>query len=280
MDEKLPGQEYAQQSITEAWTPLIRVREYGDLLPIEGSTMEDIQNKVGDVLKKWVKEWGLSARQTKEYFIADILSYGGYAAGYDKVFDNSDPTGAWTDASGDGIYDGTTATPMAFFNLTGNPRTASNGDTYFNLRSGLALNYAGIVNLYELIAETNAFKENGEKIYIMPDCMVVGTPTSEFTAKRILTSEKIAGTAMNDRNVIQNLLKVIRNPFLTAAVKTANAYVIGKAKAGIKIYSRIEPEFEFFEEKKSNIFYARIRLRCGAGVTNWRYWAANDLPTS
>lgn len=275
LDRKPYGGDYNQISVTEAWTPLIRVVEFGNILPIEGATLEDIEKKVGNILKKWVQEWGTSARQTKEYLVADLLSYGGYAAGHHATFDNTDPGGAWSDSSGDYIYDG-----KPYFNLSTNDRTAKNLDTYHNLESGLTLNGAGIEDLYELISETNAFKDNGEKMVIMPNILVVGTPTQEFQARRILESAQRAGTDHNDKNVIQNLLDVVRNPFLSAAFKTAGAWVMGKKGFGVKIYSRIEPEFDFWEDKDSNTFKTRIRLRCGAGVTNWRGWAANDIPTS
>jgi hypothetical protein len=275
LDEKPYGGEYTQISVTEAWTPIIRMREFGNLLPIEGSTMEDIEKKAGKMVKKWVTEWAESARQTKEFMVADMLSYGGYTSGHDATFDNSDPGGAWTDSSGDFVYDGN-----PFFSLSGNERTAKNNDTYYNAFSTKTLNPSGVEDMYELIAETNAYKENGEKVVIMPDLLVVGTPTQEFTARRIIESEQVAGSDHNDKNVIKNIVTVVRNPFLTSAFKTAGAFVLGKAKKGIKIYSRIEPAFDFFEDKKSNVFYGRIRLRCGAGVTNWRYWASNKVPTS
>lgn len=280
LDEKLPGHGYVLQNITEAWTPIIRVKEFGNIIPIEGSTMEDIKGKAGDVLKKWVQEWGTAARQEQEYQVADLFSYGGLTAGRHATFDNSDPQGAWSDPSGDGVYDGTAASPMPFFNLSGNERTAKNGDTYFNMRSTLTLNGAGIENLYELIAETNSFKDNGQKCVIFPDLLMVGTPTQEFAARRILESTQTAGNANNDKNVIKNLLNIVRNPFLSAEFKAAGAFVVGKAKSGVKIYSRIKPEFEFWDDKDDNTFKTRIRLRMGSGVTNWRFWAANLIPTS
>lgn len=280
LDEKLTGQEYVLQNITEAWTPIIRIREHGNRIKIEGSTMEDIKGKAGDLLRKWVEEWGTSARQQQEFMVADLFSYGGLTAGHHDTFDNSDPMGAWSDPSGDGVYDGTAASPKPFFNLSGNERTAKNGDTYFNMRSTLTLNGAGIENLYELIAETNSFKENGEKCVIFPDLLLVGTPTQEFSARRILESTQVAGSAMNDTNVIKNLLKIVRNPFLSSEFKAAGAFVVGTAKKGVKIYSRIKPAFEFYDNKDDNTFRARIRVRNGSGVTNWKFWAANGIPTS
>ena len=41
-----------------------------------------------------------------------------------------------------------------------------------------------------------------------------------------------------------------------------------------------EPEFDYFEDKKSNTFYGRIRMRIGANVINNKFTVGSNYPTS
>jgi len=276
LQKKPYGGEYKYGSLKEAWTPIIKIDEFGELLGIEGATMEDIQHKAENILRKKMPIYAEQARYTKEYELADIFSYGALTSGHHDTFDQSADDGSWTDPSGDFCYDG-----KPVFVLSTNARTAKDGSTYYNLTSGKALNHQGISDLCALISDTNAYNESGEKVVIMPDTLIVATYSNLLTARRVLESEKVSGSNYNDKNVIKDMLKPIWNPFLSDDVKNAaNAFIVGKAKKGIRFYTRVEPEFDFFEDKKSNIFYIRVRVRFGAGVVNWRYWAANDLPTS
>lgn len=280
LDEKPYGEDYAVIGLAEAFSWYIKMREYGNLLPIEGSTLEDIKRKAGDLIKKWAKEWAIAARNTKETLVANIFNYGGYAAGDHSTFDQTISGGVLDDPSGDGVYTGTAASPMSFITLSGDEWTDPNGDTYYN---GLSLNPSpdNFKTAWELLTRTNAKTESGSTAVIMPNLLLTANSTDALLWKQILESDKMSGGNLNDKNVLKNLIdNIVANPFLDSAFSAARAWAIMQAKKSVRIYHRIEPEFDYFEDKKSNTFYGRIRMRIGANVINVKQTVGSNFPTS
>lgn len=279
LDEKTYGGDYETVGLTETWTWVIKNREFGNLLPIEGSTVEDIKERAGDIVKEWAGEWGGASKRTKEVRIANLFNYGGYTAGHDATFDNSIAGGVVTDSSGDLIYDS-----KPFFNLSNNTRTAKNGSTYYNGLS-LTLTATNFETAWTLLKRTNAKTESGDEMALPLETlgMLVANTSQVLTAKKIFLSEQVAGGNLNDKNVLMKLVsedRIIEMPYFNDATVTAGAWAIGCLKKGIRFYDRVAPQFDFWEEKKSNTLYARIRMRCGAGVIQWRYWVGSNFPTS
>jgi len=281
LDEKTYGEDYNAVGLAEAFTWYVKMREYGNLLPIEGSTLEDVKRKAGDLIKEWASRWAEAARNTKETLVADMFNYGGYNAGRDATFDQSISGGVLTDPSGDGVYTGTAASPMSFITLSGDNWTDPNGDTYYN---GLSLNPTpdNFKTAWELISRTNAKTESGAVAVIKPNVLLCANSTDALLWKQILESDKMAGGTLNDKNVLKDLVSngIVANPFLNSAFSSANAWALMKAKKSVRIYHRVEPEFDFFEDKKSNTFYGRIRMRIGANVINVKYTVGSNFPTS
>lgn len=283
LDEKTYGEDYDTIGLAEAFTWYMANIEYGNLLPIEGSTLEDVKRRAGNLIKDWSPNWAIAAKNTKETKVANVYNYGGYTAGDDSTFDASTPIpgGVLSDPSGDGVYTGTAASPKPFITLSNNTWTDPNGDTYFN---GLSLSPspANFKTAWERLTRTNAKTESGSEMVIMPDTLLCANTTDALTWKEILESELKAGTANNDKNVLKNLLTkgIVANPFLDSAFATAQAWAIMEAKKSVCLYHRIEPEFHFFEDPKSNTFYGRIRMRIGVVVKNVKYTVGSNFPTS
>jgi len=280
LDEKPYGEDYLSIGLAEAYTWYIRIREYGNLLPIEGSTLEDVKAKAGDLIKKWAPMWAIAARNTKETLIANIHNYGGYNAGHHDTFDATISGGVLDDPSGDGVYTGTVGSPMSYITLSGDEWTDPNGDTYYN---GLSLDPSpeNFKEAYELMTRTNAKTESGAVAVIRPKVLLCANTSDALLWRQILESDKMAGGNINDKNVLKDLIdNIVANPFLNSAWATARAWALIAAQFGVRLYHRIEPEFDFFEDKKSNTFYGRIRMRIGAGVTNVKYIVGSNYPTS
>jgi hypothetical protein len=281
LQEKPYGEDYHRIGLAEAFIWYIKMREYGELLPIEGSTLEDLKRKAGDLIKRWTTEWAVSARNTKETLVADLHNYGGYTSGHHATFDQTIPGGVLSDPSGDGIYTGTSSDVEPFICLTGNTWTDPCGNTYYN---GVSLNPspANFETAYELLTRTNAKTESGATAVITPNLLLTANTKDALEWKRILESEKMAGGNLNDKNVLRNLVSggILANPFLNSAYGDAHAWALMQAKKSIRIYHRIEPEFDYFEDKKSNTFFGRIRMRIGANVINNKYTVGSNYPTS
>ncbi|RLF26649.1 MAG: hypothetical protein DRN05_06755, partial [Thermoplasmata archaeon] len=197
-----------------------------------------------------------------------------------SIFNQTISGGVLDDPSGDGVYTGTASSVKPFICLSGNEWTDPNGDTYYN---GLSLDPSpeNFKTAYELLTRTNAKTESGAPAVIRPDVLVCANTKDALLWKQILESEKLAGTNLNDVNVLRNLINnIIANPFLNSAFASARAWAIMQSKKSIKIYHRVEPEFDFFEDKKSNTFYGRIRMRIGSNVVNVKYTVGSNFPTS
>lgn len=283
LDEKTYAGAYDEVNLTETWTWVIKMHEFGNILPIEGSTVEDLKAKAGDLVRDWAKEWGGADLRVREKKVADIFNKGGYTSGDDDTFDNSIPN-VVSDASGDGVYDGTAASPMCLFNLSDNERTAKDGSTYYNGLS-LSLTPTNFETAYTRLRRTNAKTEEGDEVALPLNTLgiLVTNNADALTARRIFLSENLAGTNLNDINVLRRIVsedRIIEMPYFDSAAATAGVWAIGCLKKGIRFYNRIGPEFDFWEEKNANILNARIRVRFGWGVIQWRYWVGSNFPTS
>ena len=71
---------------------------------------------------------------------------------------------------------------------------------------------------------------------------------------------------------MRGALNLVVNPFLTAT----GAWWIGKRGAGYRVYDQGAPLLENQYEAKRQIFHVVSYSGFGAGVTNWRYWQANN----
>jgi hypothetical protein len=125
------------------------------------------------------------------------------------------------------------------------------------------------------MTSTNNRNERGEIVAIKPDTLIVPS-TLHFTSKTILESEKIVGSANNDINVAQNLVKPLEWQYLT----NTGGWFLSKAKAGKVFYERKSPVIDFFQDDFSKKYYATIDTRFGAGITNWRFDVASNIATS
>ena len=280
LDEKTYGEDYNSIGLAEAFTWYCKMREYGNLLPIEGTTIEDIKRKSGDMVKSWSPKFAIAAKNTKETLVANHFNYGGYTAGRDDTFDQSISGGVLTDPSGDGVYTGTAASVKPFITRSGNEWTDPNGDTYYN---GLALSpsVANFKTAWELLCRTNAKTESGAEAVNMPETLLCANSTDALLWKEILESELKSGSQNNDKNVLKGLINnIVANPYLDSSFASANAWAIIAKEKPLRLYHRVEPEFDYFEDKKSNTFYGRVRMRIGCTVVNVKRIVASNVPTS
>lgn len=279
LDKKPYGEEYRTIGLAEAYIWYIKIDEFGNLLPIEGSTLEDLKRRAGDLIREWSTNWAIAARNTKEYEVFDIFNYGAYDAGHHDTFDQDIAGGVLDTGYGDGCYTGTESSPMSWLTDSDDTWTDPNGDTYYNHAQSTNPSPENFKTMWELLTRTNAKTESGAVAVIVPDTLLTANTTDALLWRQILESDKMAGTNLNDKNVLQNLINnIVSCPFISDAAGTARAWALMKAKKSIRIYHRIEPEFDFFEDKKSNIFYGRIRMRIGAGVINVKHTVGANWP--
>jgi len=267
--EKTEGSAILASNLLEGWTVYAKNRTFADSKEITVEMSQDFPpEKIANLLQQVALGWGESVVATKETSAAEIFNYGGYTAGY-TCFNGSIP-GVVDDPSGNLCYD-----EKPFFNVTGNKRTNKNGSEYFNGIVSTSLTAENLQTAYTLMTVTNAYDEKDQKIKIIPNILLI-PPNLHFTAKAILESEKVTGTANNDINVVQNLVSPVEWSYLT----DTDAWFLGVAKKGIVWYDRLDPVIEFYQDEKTKNYFVTIMARWGLAVENWRYWSGFNFSTS
>ena len=269
LSERREGDTIVASNILEGFTAIIKARTFSDSFFMTMEFVEDTpKEKMANVIKDFANTWAEGVVATKEAFAASLFNTGGFTSATD-AFNNS-VTGVITDPTAGFIYDG-----LPFFALAGAPRTAKNGTTYYNSIAANTLSAPNLITAYNLMTVTNNRNERGEIVNLKPD-VLLHPSTLRFTAKALLESDKVVGSANNDINTVQNLVKPIEWQYLT----DTDGWFLGKAKSGIKFKERKAPVIDFYQNEIDKKYYATIDTRFGAGVSNWRYWQANAISTS
>jgi hypothetical protein len=258
---------------SEGFTAYAVYRDFDDGLELTKNEVEDFpMSKTRDLVQASVSSWGEARRRTEDTFAMTLFTKGGLTAGHDN-FKNVVP--GLLSQNTDGLaYD---AKP--FFNLTGNTRTSKGGGTYFNAKSGLALNVAGYADLYNLLTITNAKNERDEVIDIasMGEKILLHPPQLRDEAFQTLQSEYLPGTDYNDKNPWYNTCKPVESRYLS---DQATTFYLGIAKKGITFYRRGKPEIRTFRNEDTGGYRATYRVRYGFMAWNWRFWTCANPSTS
>lgn len=269
LSERDEGNDIQVSNPLEGFTAYAKMRSFSDGFYLPDVAVDDAaKDKTAAMLQDLAKTWAQGVIAAKESFAAQFFNYGFYTAGHATF--NGSVTGVVSDPSGDLCYDS-----KPFFAASGNDRTAKSGSTYYNSLGASALSSANLQTAYNLITNTNNRSERNEIVQIMPDTLLI-PPALRFTAKTILESELVVGSANNDINVTQNLVTPIEWQYLT----DTDAWFLAKRQKGIKWYDRKAPVIDFFQDEISKKYYATIDARWGAMVYNWRYWVGANGSTS
>lgn len=269
LSERKEGSEIVASNLMEGFTVLCKARTFSDSFFMTMEFVEDsTPEKISNVISQFAGTWAQGVTATKETFAAKFFNRGGYTAG-DDVFNNT-ITGVVDDPTGNLIYDG-----KPFFALSGNNHPAKDGSTYYNSLGALSLSDSNLKTAYNLITNTNNRNERGEIIALMPDVLVT-SPNLRFTAKALLESDRITGSANNDINSVQNLVSHVEWQYITGS----DDWYLGKAKSGIVFYERKQPVIDVYQNEIDKKYYVTIDTRFGATVENWRPWVGANLSTS
>lgn len=262
------GQNINFRSPMQGWTTYVKYHTFSDGLTFSPEAIEDVV-KLGDMLKEEAAQWGREVRIAKETLGARVFVNGGVLLG-DWVF-NGSHTGE-TQSSGNLPYD---SKPM--FNLTGNARTTKGGQTYYNSvasaypAGGADITPSNFKTIYVLMTATNNRDEMGRVEMNKPDTVLTKPGSDFFSMQRILTSEKLAGGELNDKNPYQGLIKNIWDwDYLTE-----DAFYVGKAASpNLQFHERMAPEIRFFRHEDTAGYKASIRTRFGVWLKPlfWRDW--------
>jgi len=266
ISRKLEGEALTAHKIGEGYSTYGGNRTYGDELIISYETVQDHQ-KIKDILHKAAAGWGQKMKEAKDGFFANIFNYGGLTAGHD-IFNASvaGPNG-FVDPTGNGIYDGKSdaVSPLFARNGSGKSHLSYVGQTAYYNGVALALTPANFQQVYLAITSTNNKDERDGLISIKPDTLLV-PPALKFTAQVILESERVPGSAQNDKNVLANIVSLV----VWDRLSDPDAWFLVKAKMGLVCQNRQEPVIDFYQDEHTKDYVANVIARWGLRINNWR----------
>jgi len=169
------------------------------------------------------------------------------------------------DAGGVGlsaIYDGKA--------LCANDHPLVQGGTGDNLTTG-ALSQTTLQNAMLLMRATKG--EAGELVVMRPSKLVI-PPALEYTARVMLNTTQVAGSAFNDINPIKGMLDIVVMDYLgsasTGSASTDAYWFIMSDNTELNFYWRVKPEFKAMEEFDNFTAKYRGYMRYSYGVSDWR----------
>ena len=268
------GEEIPADSMEKAYTWFLKGRGFGRRIdiPLDDLAANDATDAVIGKLRQAAQDWGEGFATFKEEKIAGMFQSGTIAAGslpyFDGTYDGQD------DPYPKFVYDG-----KPWFAATGNghPLSASTA-TPFNLTASLSLTQANLQTVMTAIQDTNAIDDRGRKVIIRPDTLLVPKGL-EFTAKTIINSNLVSGSANNDANVVQGALDVMPWRFLSDSA-SASSWWVGQRGRGLMIKDSGRPVLTVDVDQKRRVVSFIAYGKFGAAVNDWRFWYAANKATS
>lgn len=268
LDEVGEGEEIPAEDLLEGFTTYGVNKKFGKRVIMSEEMIDDHQ-KVKNLLKRAATGWGAGVRWTLEDYYAKIFNKGGITLG-DTFFNMTCAACGTTYSPGNFIYD---SAPL--FAVSGTNHTSKGGSTYHNAVA-LALTPDNFETNYKRLTDTNSYNERDEKISLGKNIVCLVPPGLTFTARRIIESELKPGVTTNDLNVLRNIVEVIEWRYLS----DTDAWFLGYPKKGLVAQKRKAPKIDFYYDDDHENYKAKISMRYGYRVDNWRYWLSSNLTTT
>jgi hypothetical protein len=273
MPRVLDGEEIPADTVKGTRTWRIAVHRYGGRLdiPLRMLDAADASSKIPNMIREFSEQWGQRAPQQKEQMVADVFQKGTLSAGDVTVFNGTYPNE--TDDNVGLIYDG-----KPFFAASGNGHPLLAGtSTLVNLTVSAALSSSTLQTTLTTMRTTNAIDDREKKIMVMPNVLLV-PPGLEFTAKTIVNSALVPGSANNDVNVVQGIVQPIVWRYLT---DDSDAWWVGATgTGGVRVYDSGMPVINTGIDPRTRDLIVTAEFYFGVGVTDWRGWFCNNKATS
>lgn len=199
----------------------------------------------------------------KEEFIAGMYQKGTLTAGDLEYFNNRYK--GTPDANAGFVYDG-----LPWFD-TAHTLTASSA-TLSNHEATRPLSAANVGATYTDMSTSLAVDEAGKRIMNRPTHVVVPAGLRDELFQ-ILRSERLPGSANNDRNPVSNLnLDAIVNPYLEDTASAAAWWMINASRgAGVDCFDSGSPELRTVRDELAKTTVIVAEFRFGAAVKNIRH---------
>jgi len=261
-DKRADLQEINDSTTGKAYDWQASIEQYarGMILPSRLLRSNGAASAVKARIIEFARDRAEIAMLQKEDHIADMFQKGTLTAGSTEFFDNSYPGNA--DPNAGFIYDG-----LPWFD-TAHTVADGSGNTYSNHTASLALTQTNLQTVLTTMRSTNAVNDRGERILIRPDTIIV-PPGLEYTARTILNSTQVTGSANNDVNPIAGSLNIVVWNALDDAASASSWWVVQRGR-GLRIYDSGAPRMWVTPLDNGDI-KVNSEYLFGAAVDQWRY---------
>lgn len=241
----------------------LKVDPYGRRLDLPYRMIEGASaGQIGDIVSDFMRSFGESAGLDKSDKIAGMYENGMLTAGSLEYFDGTPDSGGTADPYPKFVYDG-----KPWF-ATDHPLSGSTS-TIANYTATLPLTSSNLETVMTAFRKSMALDERGDRIRLRARYLIV-PPALEFTARRILESVQLPGSANNDANVVRGALELIVWDALT---DTAGWYV--STGRGVRVYDET-PYMKLVDKPTHECWQLLTGFKNGAAVTDIRQdYAAN-----
>jgi hypothetical protein len=262
--EREDGQQVEKSTIDKAYTWQAAIKQFSRGMTIDSRTIQagDMGSIKASVIQ-FAQDRGETAILDKEDYIADMFQQGTLTAGDTAHFDNAYPGEA--DASRGFIYDG-----LPWYD---GAHTSISGSTYSNIATTRTLTHANLITSTTAMRTTNAVNDRGDRVRVNPNTVLVPAGL-EHTARVLIASGQLPGSANNDVNTLQGAYEVIGWSALADAASSAAWWLLQLGK-GLRIYDSGAPRYWVVQEDNGDVT-VNSEYYFGAAVDNWRYGFANN----
>lgn len=268
--ERAPHSPFEDSVAQTGYVPQLKVRDFGRRKTIPWKLVEaagvNAQNFIGDLVSAWVAEFTMQWMDLKNRKFAELLENGAKTAG-SIIYDGTFP----------GFVD-----PHPLFGYDGKPWFATDhplfldaSAAYANHATGAALASATFDSARTVMTSTNAVDESGNRIMLRLGSLMV-PPSLEGTARTILESQNLPGSANNDININRGAASLVVNPYLT----DADGWYLFANRRTIRVADSGAPRIRSHYDENIGCLVVTAEAHFGATLRDWRGILARNLPTS
>lgn len=264
------GEEISSDQLAEGYPVQMKIKLLSRKFEIPERALEKMDSRgVRAMALRQMAPWGRAFAAKKDSLVAGMFNNGALTAGSLEFFGNSFDDNSQPDPYPGFIYDG-----LPWFD-TAHPLKNSSSTTFSNHIASAALSSTTFNDARTRLQTTNARDERNLRINIMADTLLVPGDL-ESTARRVIESQGLAGTANNDINPFRGSVRVIPWNYLS----DTDGWFLGNGRQGIIFYDSGAPVVDVMFDQERKVFVVTAETRFGCAVEDWRYWVANNVAAS
>lgn len=269
------GEDHKFDDVGEGWTAFWVNRYWQKGFTVEKSMLRNLTNNprmVENFIQAQSSQIGTAFAEGRDQLAADVFNRGAITAGDKKVFTGNRPDIPKQDPYPGKIYDNQP------FLSTAHPLYRDPTVTFANHSASLPWSQANLRTVLTTLRVTNAVDETNQPVLNEPDT-VIYNPAMDFDVRQVLNSTNLPGSANNDANPLQNIVR----PIPWRRLNGSTRWAVGSARKGLRFIQRGRGPVPIIDEEKLRglgVMIFSFVEEYAVFVRQWRYWYGCNFPTS